>query len=207
MQSQSIFAVHSLVKRHRDRHIVMVHRLHRRMAHLLAFAPPRRRLRFDLLAIMLPETDIHVTLNLRNVGQDVSDHTLLEGPAEEVELAHRRLFDRRLAADLETDALAAAEGIEEALRIRLEFAFVVEMHHELTRTGLIRDRITDIKLLRVVRDEPVDEAETYRAGTGQNRKDLFQAPRLVIEVLEPTDNVILLALDAILQRLATGFLL
>ena len=142
----------------------MVDRLHRRMAHLLALSATRRCLGLRLLAIVLLETNIHIALNVSHVRNDVPDHAHLNRPAEEVELAHRCLLNRCLAADLETDALTATEGIKEPLRIRLEFALVVEMDHKLA-TGvrrLIGQRITNIELLGIIGDEPVNETQTHR---------------------------------------------
>ena len=117
----------------------MVHRLHRRMAHLLALPPTRRRLRLRLLAIVLLETDIHVLLNIGDVFQDITDNTHLNRPTEEVELAHRRFIYRRLPANLEADALSAAERVKQPLGIRFELAFIVEMYHELS--GRVRSFI------------------------------------------------------------------
>ena len=130
---------------------MVVHRLHRRMGHLLALPPTRRCLDLRILAVVLPETDIHIALNSFNVLQNISDDTLLDGPTEEIQLAHRGLLNRRLAADLEADALTATEGIEEPLRIGLEFALVMEVHHEL---AILMD-IGHVELLGIVRYEPV----------------------------------------------------
>ncbi len=183
----------------------MVHRLHGRLAHFLPLPTARRCLGLDFLAVMLPETDIHIALNRRHVLQNVAHHALLNGPAEEIELAHGGLFNGRVTANLETDALPPTKRVKEALRIGLELALVVEVHHELTgQTGFIRERIADVELLRIVRDEPVNEAETHGALTGQNGEHLFEPPRLVIKVLEPADNEILFALDAALLGLSEG---
>ena len=182
----------------------MVDRLHRRMTHLLALPATRRRLGLRLLAIVLLETNIHITLNVSHVRNDVPDHAHLNRPAEEVELSHGGLLNRRLAADLETDALTATERIEEPLRIRFEFALVVEMNHKLTAgvRRLIGQRITNIELLGIIGDEPVDETQTHRRCSCQNRQNLGQSPRLVVKLLEPADNEILFALNAVLQCLA-----
>ena len=134
----------------------MVDRFHRRMTHLLALPAARRCLHLRLLAIVLPETDIHITLNVGDVLQNIVDHPLLNGPTEKIQLAHCRLIYRRLAADLEADALPATEGIEETLGIGLELAFVVEVHHELA----VLLHIADVELLRIIGHEPVDETET-----------------------------------------------
>ena len=75
--------------------------------------------------------------------QDILDNPLFECPAEEVELAHRRLFDWFLTAHLEADAFTTAKGIKEPLRIRLELALIMKMHHELR--GLLW--VADVELL------------------------------------------------------------
>ena len=182
---------------------MVIHRLHGRLAHFLPLPAPRRCLRLDFLAIMLPETDIHITLNRNDILQDILDHALLNRPAEEIELAHRGLFDGRVAANLEADALSATKRVKEALRIGLELALVMEVHHELTgQTCVIRKRVADVELLGIVRDEPVNEAETHGTAASQNGQHLFESPRLVIKILEPTDDEILFALDAALLGLS-----
>lgn len=93
----------------------MIHRLHGRLTHLLALPPTGARLDLRVLAVMLPETDIHVALNVGDVVQNILDDTLLNRPAEEIELADRRLLNRRFAADLEADSFAPAEGIKQSL--------------------------------------------------------------------------------------------
>ena len=133
----------------------MIHRLHRRMAHLLAFAPSRRRLGIGLLAIMLPEALRHIALNVSHMFQNIIDNPLFEGPAEEIELTHSRLFDRGLTANLKTDALTAAEGIKQPFRIGLELSFIMKVHHELT----VLQQVTDVEFLGIVRDEPVNQTE------------------------------------------------
>lgn len=101
---------------------------------------------------MFLETHIHIPLNIGDMIQDILDDPLLQSPAEEVQLADGGLFNRRRTADLEADAFTTAERIKETLGIRLEFAFIMEMHHELC--GILR--IADVELLGIVGDEPVD---------------------------------------------------
>ncbi len=175
--------------------------LRRALAHLLALAATGGGLLLRLLAVMLPETHVHVLLDVSGVLHNIIYHALLNGPTEEVELAHGRLLNRGLPADLETDTLATTEGVEQALRVGLELAFVVEVHHE----GALLQRVADVELLGVVRHEPVDQTETDGRLALQNGCDLLKAPRLVVEVLEPADDEILLALNAALQGL-TGSL-
>lgn len=118
-------------------------------------------------------------------------------------MADGGLFDGGLAANLEADALTAAERIEESLGIGLEFALVVEMHHELAGgVGCcIGQWIAHVELFGIVGHEPVDKTEAYGGLAGQDREHLGEPPRLIVEVLEPTDNEILFALDAILEGL------
>lgn len=188
-----------LIKRDRDGHIQVVHGLHRGMAHLLTFAPPRGGFDLRLLAVMFAETDIHILLNVGDVGQNIADHAHLNGPSEEIQLSYGGLVDRRLSTDLEADALTAAEWIKEPLGIGLEFALVMEVDHKLAGSagGLFDKRVTNIELLGIIGHEPVDESETYGTCAGQNRHYLFEAPRLIVEVLEPTNDEILFALNAV----------
>ena len=168
------------------------------MAHFLALAPTRGCLRLGLLTVMFPETDIHIFLNRGEMFQDIGNDSLLNGPTEEIQLAHCCLLNRRLAADLETDSFATAKRIKEALGIRLEFAFVMEVDEELP----VFMEIGHIELLGIVGHEPVYETEADWARAGQNRQNLFKASRLIVECLEPHDNEVLLPLDAILECLA-----
>ena len=110
-------------------------------------------------------------------------------------MSHSSLFNGRRTADLEANAFTTAERIEEPLGIRLQFALVVEMYHELR--GILG--IADVELLGIVGDKPVDQTEADGGCPGQDREDGFQPTRLVVEVLEPTDNEILFALDTVLD--------
>ncbi len=176
------------------------------MTHLLALATPRGCFGLRLLAVMLPVAGIHIAFNVGGVFDNVGHHALLQSPTEEVELADGGLLNGRLTADLEADTLTTAEGIKETLGIRLEFTLVVEVDQELTGRSVrgFDQGVGHIELLGVVRDEPVDQAETHRRGARQNWENLLQSPRLVVEVLEPTNNEILFALNAALQSLACG---
>jgi len=178
----------------------MVDGLHGGMAHFLALAPTRGGLRLGLLTVMLPETDIHIFLNRGEVLQDIGNDSLLNGPTEEIQLAHCCLLNRRLAADLETDSFATAKRIKEALGIRLEFAFVMEVDEELS----VFVEIGYVELLGIVGHEPVYETEADWARAGQNRQNLFKSSRLIVECLEPHDDEVLLPLNAILECLACG---
>ncbi len=181
----------------------MIDGLHGGLAHLLALATTSGCLLFGLLAVMLPETDIHIALNVYDMVGDVADHLFLNGPPEEVELTDGGLLNGRLTADLEVDAFATTEGVKETLAVGLEFALVMEVHHELARGGRItlHQGITDVEFLGVVRDEPVYKPQTDRRCTGQHRHDLLKPPRLIVEVLEPANNEVLFALDAIFEGL------
>ena len=178
----------------------MIHGFHRGVTHLLALPPTGGSLDFGFLAVMFPETGIHIALHIRDMFQNILDDPFLDGPTEEIQLAHRGFFNRRLAANLETDSFATAEWIKQTLGIRLEFALVMEMYHELA----FFVKITDIEFLGIIRHEPVNEAETDGRLTGENREDFLKSPRLIIEILEPAHNEILFALDAVLECLARG---
>jgi len=88
---------------------------------------------------MLPETHIHVLLDISGVFGDVGDNALLDGPTKEIQLTHRRLLNGGMPADLETNTLTAAERVEETFGICLELALVVEMRHELSAFVSIGD--------------------------------------------------------------------
>ena len=182
-----------LIETDNNRNIMVIDCLHRRGTHLLALAATRRGLFGSRLAIMLPETRIHIALNIDSVLQNVVNDSFLECPPEEIQLTHGGLFDRWLSADLKRDAFAAAERIKETLAVCLEFALVLEMYNKL----LIVEEIADIEFLGVVRDEPFNNTETDRCRASQKRRDLLNASRLVVEILEPTDDKVLLTLNAI----------
>jgi len=110
---------------------------------------------------MLPETDIHVFLDIFCMCRNIVYDTLLDCPPEKIQLTHSRLLNRGMPADLEANALTTTKGIEEALRICLQLPLVMEMYHKLT----ILVTIADIELLGVIRDEPVNETQTYRRLT------------------------------------------
>ena len=112
-------------------------------------------------------------------------------------MANGGLFDGRRATDLEADAFTTAERIKETLGIRLEFALIMEMDHELR--GILG--IADVELLGIVGDEPVDQTKADGGCPGQDRQNGLQPTRLVVEVLEPTDDEILFALNAVLDRM------
>lgn len=109
----------------------MTDRLHRRGAHLLALAATRGRFCLGFLTVVLPETRVHITFNIGCVFENVGHYSLLERPPEEIQLAHRGLLDLRLVADLERNALAAAERIKQTLAVGFELALVLEMDNEL----------------------------------------------------------------------------
>jgi len=180
---------------HRD--IVVIGGFHGGLTHLLALTTTSGRLDFGILTVMFPKTDIHILLNFAHVLQDITQHTLFDRPSEEIQLAHRCLLNRGRTADLKTDALTTTKRIKQTLAIRFELAFVMEMHHELT---LFMD-VIHIELLGIVRYEPVDETETDRRRTRQNRQNLLQGPRLIVEILQPTNDEILFALNAVFQSL------
>lgn len=170
----------------------MIDGLHGRGTHLLALAAARRGLFGGRLAVMLPETRIHIALNVYSILQNVVNDSFLECPPEEIQLAHCGLLDRGLPADLERDAFAATEGVKETLAIRLEFALVLEVDNEL----FVIEEVAHVELLGVVRNEPLDNAETHGGRACQKGCDLLNAPRLIVEILKPTYDEVLFALDA-----------
>lgn len=174
----------------------MINSLHRGGTHLLAFAPARWSLFGSGLAVVLAEARVHVALNVGGVLENVVNDAFLDGPPEEVQLAHRGLLDGRLPADLERDALTATEGVEETLAVRLELALVLEVDDELAAV----QSVPDVVLFGVVRDEPLDDAEADGRRARQKGHDGLDTPGLVVEILQPADDEILLALDATLER-------
>ncbi len=149
---------------------------------------------------MLPEARIHIRLNGRGIGQNVGQDTLLNRPPEEVQLAHGGLLNGGGAGNDEADPIAAAEGVEQLLAVGLELALVLEVDDELA----LLQRIGHIELLGVVGHEPLNHAETHRGGTGQKGENRLDTTRLVVELLKPADNVVLFALDAVLEGVARG---
>ena len=104
---------------------------------------------------MLLETHIHITLNIRDMIQDILDDALFKCPAEEIELPHGGLFYGRRTTNLEADSLTTTERVEETLRIGLEFALVMEVDHELGGFQWV----ADVEFLGIIRNEPIDQAE------------------------------------------------
>lgn len=90
----------------------MVHGFHGGLAHLLALPASGARLDFGVLTVVLPETDIHVALNVGDVVQNILDDALLYRPAEEIQLADGGFIDGLLAANLKTDSFTPAEWIK-----------------------------------------------------------------------------------------------
>ncbi len=149
---------------------------------------------------MLAEARIHIYFDVRCVDHNILQDTLLDRPPEEVQLAHRRLFDRRGAGYDETDALPTTEGVKQLLAVRLEFALVLKMDDELAFV----ENIGNIELFGVVRDEPLDDTETDGSTAIQEGENSLNTPGLVIELLEPTNNIVLFALDAVLEGVPGG---
>ena len=191
-------AVPILFKRHRNGGVVMIDRFHRGMTHLLALAATRARLRLGFLAVMFPETDIQILFNIGQMLQNIRNDAFLNGPTEEIQLAHCSLLNGRVAADLKTDPFPPTERIKESFGIRLEFAFVMKMDEELT----IFLHVGHVELLGIIGYKPINETETDGARAGQNRQNLLQSSRLIVESLQPPDYKVLFSLDAILKGLA-----
>jgi hypothetical protein len=175
----------------------MIHRLHRRLTHLFALPAPCWRSALRILTVMLAEARVHVRLNRLLISQNVAKDALLDRPTEEIQLADRRLINGIMPTNLETNTVATTEGIKESFGIRLEFTLIMKVDHKLA----IVHWIGHIELLGIVRHEPVNKTETDRRSAAQNGQDFLQAPRLIIEILEPADNEVLLALDTIFESL------
>ncbi len=109
-----------------------------------------------------------------------------------------------MALNLEPDAFATAEWVEQSLAVCFELSLVMEMHHELTLYTFHEERVAHVELLGIIGHEPVDESEADGARACQNRERFLESPRLIVEVLEPPHNEILFALDAVLEGLTTG---
>ena len=189
-----------LVKLNQNRGRQEIDRLGRGGRHLLALATSSRSLGLGLLAVVLPEARVHIRLNGRSVGQNVLQDALLDRPPEEVQLAHSGLLDGRGASNDEADPIAAAEGVEQLLAVGLELTLVLEVDDELA----LLQGIGDIELLGVVGHEPLNHAETHGGRAGQKGQDRLDTARLVVELLEPADNIVLFALDAVLEGVARG---
>lgn len=149
---------------------------------------------------MLPEARVHVGLYRGGILQNVLKNSLLNRPPEEVQLAHGGLLDGRGTGHDETDALTTAERIEQLLAVGLELTLVLEVDDELAFV----QHVGYIELLGVVCHEPLDNTKTDGCRTIQKGHDRFDASRLVVELLEPTDNVVLFALNAVLEGVARG---
>jgi hypothetical protein len=73
---------------------------------------------------------IHGRLYLWKIELDIIEHTLLNGPAKEIQLSNRSLKEGK-ALNLKHDTLAAAKGVEELLTIGLELGLVVGIDKKL----------------------------------------------------------------------------
>ena len=168
--------------------------LHGGCAHLFPATAPRGGLGLRLLAVMLPETRVHIGFNRGGVFQNVGQHALLNRPAEEIQLAHGGLLNRGRTDRLKADPVATAEWIKQPLGIGLEFALVLKMDDEL----LAVQRITDIELLGVVCCEPFYYAEADGGGAVQKGQNLLNAAGRIVKLLEPSHDQLLFALNAVL---------
>ncbi len=175
----------------------MTDRLHGRGAHLLALAAARGGLGLGLLTVVLPETRIHIALNIGSVLQNVANNSFLKRPPEEVQLTHSGLLNLGLSVNLERNPLTAAERVKQTLAVGLQLTLVLEVNNEL----LAVQEVGHIELLGVVGDEPLYHAETNRCATRQKWQNLLNTSRVIVEVLEPFDDEVLLALNAALERL------
>jgi len=105
-----------------------------------------------------------------------------------------------MALHLEHDSLATAEGVKQLLTIRLQLCLVVGINQKL----LPRQNIGDIVLLRIVRDKPVNQTQGNVRGALQQLHDLLLVFAGRIELLQATDNQLLLAMNLSLTGLRVG---
>ena len=147
----------------------MIHRLHRRLAHLFALPAPCWRSALWILTVMLAEARVHVRLNRLLISQNVAKDALLDRPTEEIQLADRRLINGIMPTNLETNTVATTEWIKESFGIRLEFTLIMKVDHKLA----IVHWIGHIELLGIVRHEPVNKTEADRRSAAQNGQDFL----------------------------------
>ena len=98
---------------------------------------------------------IHLRLYRLKMRLEILNDLLLNGPSEEVQLAHCRDKGRDTRS-AEHDTLPPAKGIKELLAVRLQLALVIHVDHELLATQEIADRVA----LSVVRHEPIYQSQT-----------------------------------------------
>ena len=143
---------------------------------------------------MLFQRLIHIRLNRLSMLQHVLENLLFDKPAKEVELSHRR-HKGLDAACLKHNTLAATEGVEETLAVGIEFPLVMKVNEKVPAArgkGCIH-------LLGVIRNEIVDESKTDGRDALDDGNELFQSSGHRVEFLKPRDDVVLLALNAILD--------
>ena len=128
---------------------------------------------------MLPETRVHVALNISGVFKNVGHHTLLNRPSEKVELTNSGLLNFGLTVNLKRNALTPAKRIKQTLAVRLELTLVLEVDDELFAV----QEVGHVELFGIVGDEPLNHTETDRCGARQKWQNLVNAPRVVIELL------------------------
>jgi len=159
----------------------------------------RLRVRLPSLQLLL-RIRVHGRLNLRRVQRDIIQNTLLDRPTEKVELAHRRHEGRRIH-DLEHDTLPTAKGIKELLTVCLQLRLVVRIDEELLAIQNIGGAI----LLRVVRDEPVNEAQRHLGRAVEQPDDFCLIGVTRIKPLQGAHYQFLLAVDLLATSLRIGF--
>lgn len=142
-----------------DRNDFLVDALGGRVGQFLALLArllgARRGAGRDRLVLGGAVAGVHVGLNLLVVILDVVDDLVLHRPSEEVQLADGRL-DAAVLVVGDGDPVPAAEWIETLFRIGLEFELVVEVDLE---ARVFIDVVDGVVLLRIIRGEPVYDAE------------------------------------------------
>ncbi len=135
----------------------------------------RRRIRRGLPNLLkLPRIVVHGALHFSKVHLNIIKDTLLQGPSEEIQLPNRGLKEG-LPRNLEHNSLTPAEGIKQFFTVCLQLRLIVRIHEEL----LVVKNIRDIMLLRIVRNEPVNQAQ------GNLRRALQKFEHLLL-ILSPS---------------------
>lgn len=139
---------------------------------------------------MFFESCVHIPLNRLAIDRDVLQNVLLDRPAKEVELTDSR-HKLLMAACLKQDALPSAKRVKKTFGIRIQFALIVEIDKELA----LPHKIRRIVLLGVVCDEVIHKSKTYGGLALQNRHESIEMSRMHVELLQPSNDQILFALN------------
>lgn len=131
-------------------------------------------------------TGIHILLHLVEMGIQVVENLILNGPLKEVELPDSRIHSQKL------DALPPTEGIKHLFGIRLKMGLVGKVDDHVAASFCHKIHIV---LLCIVGHEPVHEAKTNARLSGQNGLDTSPNVLIGIEGRQTMQNELLFALD------------